>query len=237
MRVILIIAITLLVVIGCEKNNTIEVIPAYDSIYLTNDNVDKPPHLIEGDENKLLTDLSSELKKSSKSYIHLEYKLLLNENGKVDKIMIVESPVEKFSNLIRSEVNEWKFDPAIKNGKPVKSQYEIEVNNPVQAPVNDSEYVAEADVMPQIIGGMYELQKNIKYPEKARQNGIEGKVFVKVFVDEKGNVAGTKIMKSDGVDFDKAAVEAIRKLRFTPAQVNGKPVKVVLVIPIQFKLS
>jgi TonB family protein len=237
MKMISFFIFTFLTFTGCEKNNTIEVIPSYDSIYLTNDNVDKPPYLVEGNENKLLTDLSNDLKKSSKENSSIEYKLLLNETGKVDKIMVVESPDEKYTNLIRTEVSSWKFNPAIKNGIPVKSQYRLEVNNLKEAPVNDSEFVAEADVMPQIIGGIYELQKNIKYPEKARKTGIEGKVFVKVFVDEHGNVAGTKIMKSAGEDFDEAAMTAIQKLKFTPGMVKGKAVKIILVIPIQFKLS
>lgn len=81
------------------------------------------------------------------------------------------------------------------------------------------------------------LSKNIVYPEKAKQNGTEGKVFLQVYIDETGKVVKTTVMKSAGGLLDSAAVAAIRKTSFTPGFVGGKPVKVKVVIPIVFKLS
>jgi TonB family protein len=189
--------------------------------------------MIKGDQKKL----SQEIEKSLKNKEEIEYKLLINEEGKVDKIVVVSGPGEKFSDLISSAASEWRFIPAMKQNKPVKSQYLLSIDHFENIAVNDSEYVSKADIMPEIIGGMAELQKNIKYPDKAKVNGIEGKVFVKVFIDERGNVVNTNVIKSAGPDLDGAAVNAIRKLSFKPAQAGGKPVKVVIVIPIAFKLS
>ncbi|HSD62626.1 MAG TPA: energy transducer TonB [Ignavibacteriaceae bacterium] len=233
MKTILLSFLFVIILSGCEKNNSIEVVPSYDSIYLTQDNVDKPPILIKGDEKAL----SKNIEKSLKNNETIEYKLLLNEKGNVEKIVVVDDPGQKFSDIISSVVAGWQFEPAMKGDKAVKSQYTLNVYLPGKNELNDSEFIAQADVMPSIIGGMYELQKNIKYPEKARVNGVEGKVFVKVFIDEKGNVIKTSILKSGGDGFDEAAINAIRKIKFTPGQMGGKPVKVVIVIPIMFKLS
>ena len=84
---------------------------------------------------------------------------------------------------------------------------------------------------------MQALSRNIVYPEKAKQNGTEGKVFLQVYIDETGKVVKTAVIKSAGELLDNAAAAAIRKTGFTPGIVNGKPVKVKVVIPIVFKLS
>lgn len=47
------------------------------------------------------------------------------------------------------------------------------------------------DVMPEPIGGFEAIMKNVVYPESAKEEGIQGKVIVKLIVDEKGNVSST----------------------------------------------
>jgi TonB family protein len=98
-------------------------------------------------------------------------------------------------------------------------------------------FLENAEIMPEIIGGIQALTKNIVYPESAKEKGIEGKVLIKVYIDEQGNVFDTEIIKSLEKSCDEAAINAVKKLKFTPAKVNGKNVKVVVIIPISFKLS
>jgi TonB family protein len=222
---------------SCEKKNSVDVIPAYDSIYLSPDNVDKPAQLVDGDENKLISDIRKEMKEKSQSTINLEYKLLLNESGKVDKILTVKSDNTVYSDLIASEVGSWKFEPALKNNKPVKSQYKWEYGYPPNTVIDENDFKATADTMPFPVGGMKSLQQNIIYPEKAKQKGIEGKVIVQAYIDQTGKVVKTSVLKSAGDELDQAAMNALQKTRFTPGIIDGKPVKVRIVIPIVFKLS
>ena len=91
--------------------------------------------------------------------------------------------------------------------------------------------------MPQIIGGIEAIQKNLHYPEIAKRAGIEGRVFISIKINEKGDVADIKVLKGIGSGCDEAAVNAIKKLKFTPAMNNGIPVKVMIAIPIVFKLT
>ncbi|HPN37408.1 MAG TPA: energy transducer TonB [Melioribacteraceae bacterium] len=98
-------------------------------------------------------------------------------------------------------------------------------------------YYEKAEVMPEIIGGIQALAKNIVYPPDAKEKGIQGKVFVKVYIDEQGNVFDTEIIKSLEKSCDEAAINAVKNLKFKPAVENGKNVKVVVVIPIQFRLG
>ena len=108
---------------------------------------------------------------------------------------------------------------------------------PAAINIDESDYKLTADTMPQPVGGIQALAKNIVYPEKAKQKGTEGKVFLQVYIDESGKVVKTSVIKSAGELLDNAAEAAIQKTTFTPGIVNGKPVKVKVVIPVVFKLS
>ena len=90
--------------------------------------------------------------------------------------------------------------------------------------------------MPQPIGGLQGIQQKIKYPEIAKRAGVEGKVFVRAFVDEEGNVVNAEVIKGIGAGCDEAALEAILKTKFTPGKQRGKPIKVQVTVPVLFKL-
>jgi TonB family protein len=76
-----------------------------------------------------------------------------------------------------------------------------------------------------------------EYPQVALKSGLEGNVFLKVWVDESGNVVETSIIKSDQEVFNEAAMNAAKQWKFKPAISNGKPVAVWVSIPFRFKLT
>lgn len=77
-----------------------------------------------------------------------------------------------------------------------------------------------------------------KYPEIAQEAGIEGTVIVQVFVDKKGRVKETLILKGiPNTGLDEAAIEAIRKTRFRPAKQRERAVGVWISIPVNFRLK
>ena len=82
-----------------------------------------------------------------------------------------------------------------------------------------------------------ELATNIVYPEDAIRSGLEGKVMVSVFVDKYGEVKKTVIRESTSEIFNNSAIEAIKKTKFTSAELNGKSVSSWILIPIFFKLN
>ena len=77
-----------------------------------------------------------------------------------------------------------------------------------------------------------------KYPEIAQEAGIEGTVVVQVFVDEKGRVKDTVILKGiPNTGLDEAATTAIRKVRCRPAKQRERAVGVWISIPVNFRLK
>lgn len=96
---------------------------------------------------------------------------------------------------------------------------------------------AQDKEVPMPVGGINALMENVKYPEKAHEEGLEGKVILEVTVDKSGAVVGTVVKESAGDDFDNAAINAVKKTKFIPAEKDGKKIKASVVIPFQFKLG
>ena len=86
--------------------------------------------------------------------------------------------------------------------------------------------------------GLFELDIRPVYPEIAQEAGIEGTVVVQVFIDKKGRVQDTVILKGiPNTGLDEAAISAIRKTRFRPAKQRERPVGVWISIPVNFRLK
>ena len=76
------------------------------------------------------------------------------------------------------------------------------------------------------------------YPDIAQEAGIEGQVLVQCFIDEKGKVKETIVVKGiPNTGLNESAVAALRKTRFRPAKQRERPVGVWITIPINFKLQ
>ena len=98
------------------------------------------------------------------------------------------------------------------------------------------------ETMPQFPGKDFGLRKylaqNVKYPEEARQNGIEGKVYVRFVVTKTGDVDHVTIAR--GVDslLDNEALRVVKTLpKWMPAEQSGKKVNVWFTVPINFRLQ
>lgn len=126
------------------------------------------------------------------------------------------------------------------------SDTELDIEAEVAAPpppVEEEEEEAEpvffvaVEQQPEPIGGLEGIQKRIVYPEIAKRAGVQGRVFVKAFVDENGNVVKVELLKGIGAGCDEAAMEAVKNTKFTPGRQRGKSVKVQVSIPIVFRLQ
>lgn len=81
------------------------------------------------------------------------------------------------------------------------------------------------------------FQENIKYPADARNDKIEGKVFVQILIDKEGNAKDIKIVRGVFPSIDEEAYRVAGLLKkWNPGKQNGKPVEATVTIPIAFKL-
>ena len=80
--------------------------------------------------------------------------------------------------------------------------------------------------------------KNVEYPIVCRENGIEGKVYIRFVVTEIGDVDQVEVTRGVHPLLDQAAVDVIKKLpKWRPGEQFGKKVKVWHTVPIHFKLE
>ena len=96
--------------------------------------------------------------------------------------------------------------------------------------------------MPQFPGGssaMFEyLATSIKYPEKAEENGIQGRVICTFVVNTDGSISDVKVSKSVDPTLDKEAKRIILEMpKWIPGRQDGKPVKVKYTVPVTFRLQ
>ena len=101
----------------------------------------------------------------------------------------------------------------------------------------DELYKPFAQIMPEPKDGLQSIYSKIKYPSDAQKAGIEGKVYLLIYINEKGDVDDVKVLKGLGAGCDEAATAAIKDTKFTPGKDNGKAIKVKLSLPITFKLT
>ena len=76
-----------------------------------------------------------------------------------------------------------------------------------------------------------------QYTEIARKARLQGVVIVQAIIDKEGTVTNVKVLKGLGMGLDQAAVDAIKKWKFDPATLHGKPVAVYYNLTVNFRLQ
>lgn len=75
-----------------------------------------------------------------------------------------------------------------------------------------------------------------RYPALDARRGREGQVVILIVVENDGTVSSTKVLRSVSASMDNAAVDAVSKWLYRPASMNGRPVRVQLVVAVDFAI-
>ncbi|MGB4205173.1 MAG: energy transducer TonB [Bacteroidales bacterium] len=129
----------------------------------------------------------------------------------------------------------------------VDQKTEIEAYVPPVA-VAEEEEVAEQEIFivvedaPQYPGGdearIRFLNDNIRYPQMARESGIQGTVFITFVVERDGSITDVRILRGIGGGCDEEAIRVIKAMpKWTPGKQRGRPVRVQFNMPIRFTLQ
>jgi protein TonB len=103
------------------------------------------------------------------------------------------------------------------------------------------EVVEFAVVDPVFPGGLQAMytyfQKNIKYPEMARDMYIQGKVYVQFMVLADGSIAEETVVRGVDEMLDREALRVVRSMpKWSPGESGGRRIKKIVVVPISFKI-
>lgn len=82
------------------------------------------------------------------------------------------------------------------------------------------------------------LRENIKYPEKALDKSLEGRVYVKFTIKKDGSIDEIKVIRSADPILDEEAIRVVKNMpKWIPAQHNGKDVNSTYTLPITFHIK
>jgi len=106
----------------------------------------------------------------------------------------------------------------------------------------DTTLLTMSEVMPEFPGGQEGLDEflgnNLEYPQLAKEQGIQGKVWISFIVYKTGKVGNVKVEKGIGGGCDEEAARVIKKMpNWKPGKQDGKPVNVKFRFPINFTLQ
>ena len=133
----------------------------------------------------------------------------------------------------------------IDDARPIESPKEMvpkEGPSPQIQDTSSQEVLQIVEQMPEFPGGqnalMAWLQNNLEYPEEAREQGLEGRVFVQFTVYSTGVCGNFTILRSPSPLLSNAALKTIKKMpKWTPGMQNGKSVNTMMRLPILYKLQ
>lgn len=117
--------------------------------------------------------------------------------------------------------------------------FPIEPNEEI---IDEKAVFVRAEKMPIFPGGdkalLKFLSENIKYPQIAADNGVQGKVYLKFIVKENGNIGEVQVLRSPDKLLEKEAIRVVKMLpKFSPGMQRNTPVKVWYQVPVTFRLQ
>lgn len=95
---------------------------------------------------------------------------------------------------------------------------------------------------PEFPGGEEKLMKflttNLKYPQIARENAVEGNVYVKFIIEKDGSITNIQVARGIGYGCDQEAVRVVKTMpKWEPGKQRGTPVRSRFILPFKFKLN
>lgn len=115
------------------------------------------------------------------------------------------------------------------------------IEQPVPEPIADDNKPRIVQQMPEYPGGIVEfmkwLQRTLRYPPTAQQQGIQGSVMVSFIVNVDGTITEQKVVRGVNEELDAEALRVISNMpKWKPGLDKGKPCRTLFAIPIVFKL-
>ena len=154
---------------------------------------------------------------------------------------VMDMETQKEDNTARGVVTQEGSDDADKF-KAVQEQVVVKEPEPEVVKPKEEEIFVAVEQHAEFPGGQAALMKwlsnNIRYPESAQQNDIQGRVIVKFVVEKDGSIGQATIAKGVDKDLDREAIRVVKKMpKWQPGKNNGVAVRSYFTLPVTFKLQ
>lgn len=121
--------------------------------------------------------------------------------------------------------------------QPKASEKIQEIENEVQKEFDEAQFLPQHKISSIPVIPTKSILNRIEYPPMALRQGIEGVVYLELFIDSKGVIQNIKVLKDPGYGFAKAAVAAFKGITCVPAVANGKACAVRFRYPVKFTMN
>ncbi len=182
---------------------------------------------------------------------------VVNEAGEVEDALIVRGVGAGLDEEALRAVRAAKFEVGKQRGKAVKVQMTLPITfrlpdappppppapgdapapPPPAPPAPGGEVFVVVEQMPELIGGLPALAQQVRYPQLAKDAGIEGRVIVQFVVAKDGSVQNAQVVRGIGAGADEEALRVVRAAKFRPGVQRGVAVNTKMTLPITFKLG
>jgi protein TonB len=137
------------------------------------------------------------------------------------------------------EVEDIEINAEVDQQEVIEEYVPVEVE---EEEVQEQEIFQIVEEMPAYPGGEQKLMefisKGIKYPQIARETGIQGRVFVGFVIEPDGSVSNVKVLRGIGGGCDEEAMRVVKSMpKWKPGKQRGKAVRVSYMLPVNFKLQ
>jgi TonB family protein len=175
----------------------------------------------------------------------VRYEMIINEEGKISSLRetemlnLVESPRSyqaDTSSLVDGN-NIYENKTSAKDVQSGTESQKVEV-------VDDAKLYDSGNVesIPEYRGGPKALAmfiaSRLRYPAKARENRIQGKVYISFVIEKNGSLSEFKVIKGIGSGCDEEAIRVLKlSPNWKPGAVKGSPVRTSYILPVSFQLA
>jgi TonB family protein len=176
-----------------------------------------------------------------------EVRFLVGPGGDVEQAIVIKATRPEFGQALVAMLDEWKFQPAMKDGKPTSALLDVQQefsdtggDVPVSDEADDLMHelrkdklelcpLKDLDARPQLISPHPPV-----FPSALIGKVAEGKAVVEFLIDHDGNVQLPRVVSATDPAFGYAAVQGVSAWKFAPLTSHGKPVVMRAQIPIEF---
>jgi len=201
----------------------------------------------------LIVFLAFNWKTSDKSYIKSEKRDFIDIQEEMIPVTIQtptlpSPPQTRKAVVIKIVENDIDVENDIVIDAEANQKTEMEAFTPyVPMEIEEEETIEEETIfivvesMPEFPGGMNKLMKylqdNLKYPVRAKELGIQGKVYLSFVVEKDGSVTDVALLRGIGGGCDEEAIRAVKNMpKWIPGKQRNIPVRVRFNLPVNFKL-
>lgn len=142
----------------------------------------------------------------------------------------------KVADLIRDSSEILVADPHLEMPSDPFAGFEL----PAEIPEDTTAFIL-VEEKPEPVGGFNTFYKtlgeNLRYPKKAIRYNTTGTVFVEFIVEKNGQPQRIRVIRGIGSGCDEEAMRVISLSRWNPGKQRGKPVRVKMMLPINFRLQ